>query len=163
MQKTKTSTYKLSLGLGAVAGMRALSAPALLSHFLVKAPKGNLNFSVLHYLQKPAVATGLKLAAGTELAGDKMPNMADRISPPQLLVRALSGAVVGATIAEAHHDSKVTGALLGGLAAVASSYVFYYLRRELGRVSGWPDATFAVLEDTLALSAGAALLKGQPV
>jgi hypothetical protein len=62
--KTKTKTYLRVLGMGTVAGMRSMAAPALLSHFLVKSPAGELNFSRLHYLQMPQVARGLKVAAG---------------------------------------------------------------------------------------------------
>jgi len=158
--KTSQKTYLRALGMGTVAGMRAVVAPALLSHFLVKSPAGELNFSRLHYLQLPKVALGLKLAAGAELIGDKLPNTPDRTIVPQLSFRVLSGAVVGATLALANKQSTITGALIGGAAAAASSYLFCYLRKELVKTSGLPDASIAVLEDTLAVVGGYFIAKG---
>jgi len=158
--KTKTKTYFRVLGMGTVAGMRAVIAPALLSHFLVKSPAGALNFSRLHYLQVPKVALGLKLAAGAELVTDKLPFTPNRIVPMQLTGRVLSGAVVGATLALANKQNQIAGALLGGLAATASTYIFFYLRKELGKTTGLPDASIAVLEDTLAIAGGYRVLQG---
>src|SRR6187551_2823659 len=99
-QKMRTTLQ--ALGLGAVAGMRVFAAPALLSHFLSNDPAGALYNTRLRYLQRPFVATGLKFLAGAELIGDKLPMTGNRISPPQLAARVLSGAVVGATVAGAN-------------------------------------------------------------
>ena len=158
--KTTEKTYLRVLGMGAVAGMRAVYAPALLSHLLVKSPAGALNFSRLHYLQIPKVALGLKLASGAELVGDKLPITPNRTVPSQLGVRIISGAVVGATVALANNQSKIGGALLGGLAAAASTYLFFYLRKNLVQTTGLPDTTFGFLEDTLALAGGYLVAKG---
>ena len=158
--KTKEKTYLRALGMGAVSGMRAVYAPALLSHLLVKSPAGGLNFSRLHYLQVPKVALGLKIAAGAELLGDKMPFTPNRTVPAQLGTRILSGVVVGATVALANNQSKIGGALLGGLAAAASTYLFFYLRKNLVKTTGLPDTTFALLEDALALAGGYQVAKG---
>ncbi|MDB5262004.1 MAG: hypothetical protein JWQ14_1285 [Adhaeribacter sp.] len=158
--KTKTKTYIRVLGMGTVAGMRAMMAPALLSHFLVKSPAGGLNFSRLHYLQVPNVALGLKVAAGAELVGDKLPNIPNRTTAPQLLARVISGAVVGATLALANGQNKTGGALLGGLAAAASTHLFFFLRKEIGQAAGLPDINVAVVEDMVALVSGYQLAKG---
>jgi len=158
--KTKTKTYLRVLGMGTVAGMRAVIAPALLSHFLVKSPAGALNFSRLHYLQLPKVATGLKVAAGAELVVDKLPSTPNRIVPTQLTGRVLSGALVGATLALANKQNQIAGALLGGLAAAASTYLFFFLRKELGQATGLPDTTVGLLEDTLAIAGGYRVLQG---
>ncbi|KAA5544060.1 DUF4126 family protein [Adhaeribacter rhizoryzae] len=158
--KKRTKTYFRIMGMGAVAGMRAAAAPALLSHLLVKSPTGQLNFSPLHYLQVPKVAQGLKIAAGAELLGDKMPFTPNRIEPAQLGARVLSGALAGATLAMANKQSQAVGFLLGGLAAAAATYVFFTVRQKLVQTTGWPDTTIAVLEDTLALAGGYQIAKG---
>jgi uncharacterized membrane protein len=148
-----------AIGLGAIAGMRAMSAPALLSDFLSTSPTHTLDDSPLHYLQNPGLATGLKLLAVAEMLTDKLPNIPDRISAPSLLVRTLSGALVGATISEAHGERKISGALLGGIGAIAASYAFFFLRKKLSQATPLPDTAYALLEDFLVISAGRALLK----
>jgi len=158
--KTKQKTYLRALGMGTVAGMRAMTAPALLSHLLVKSPAGELNFSRLRYLQLPKVALGLKIAAGAEIAGDKLPNVPDRTILPELLTRVASGALVGATLAMANKQNTLTGAVIGGAAAAASSYLFCFLRKKLVSTTDLPDYSFAVLEDALALAGGYQIAKG---
>jgi uncharacterized membrane protein len=67
---------------------------------------------------------------------------------------------VGATLALANNQSKIGGALLGGLAAATSTYLFFYLRKNLVETTGLPDTTFGLLEDSLALSGGYLVAKG---
>jgi uncharacterized membrane protein len=148
-----------ALGLGAVAGMRAVAAPAILSHFLTHDPAGALYNTPLRYLQRPMVATGLKFLAGAELIGDKLPETGDRISAPQLAARVVSGAVVGATVAGANRKPKITGALLGVAGALAASYGFFYLRKKLGQESGIPNVILGLAEDVLMASGGIALME----
>jgi uncharacterized membrane protein len=136
-----------------------MAAPALLSHYLSQSPDPQLSDSPLHYLQNSTLATGMKVLAIAELVTDKLPKTPDRISPPQLLVRALSGALVGATLSEANGERKVIGALLGGLGAVAASYAFFFLRKKLKEATPLPDAAYALMEDFLVVSAGSAILK----
>lgn len=147
-----------ALGLGAVAGMRSVAAPAILSHFLTHDPAGALYNTRLRYLQRPFVATGLKFLAGAELIGDKLPMTPNRISPPQLAARVLSGAVVGATVAGANSKPKMTGALLGVAGALAASYGFFYLRKKLGQESGIPNIILGLAEDVIMASGGIGLM-----
>lgn len=158
-------TIKLSqsgtkaLGLGAVSGMRAMSAPAILSHFLSRSAQSSLHNSPLDYLQGSKLTTVLKVLAVAEVVADKLPAIPDRITPSSLLVRTISGAVVGAASSGVNGRSKVKGALLGGIGAIAASYVFFYLRKKLVQTTGLPDTGIALLEDTLAISLGAAFVK----
>ena len=155
--RKKTATMQ-ALGLGAIAGMRAVAAPALLSHYLANDPAGALYNTPLRYLQRPWVATGLKFLAGAELLGDKLPVTPDRISPPQLVARLLSGAVVGATVAGANERPKVNGALLGIAGALVASFGFYFLRKKIGQESGLPNVALGFLEDAIMASGGIALM-----
>ena len=155
--RKKTATIQ-ALGLGAIAGMRAVAAPALLSHYLANDPAGALYNTPLRYLQRPWVATGLKFLVGAELIGDKLPATGDRIAPPQLAGRVLSGAIVGATVAGANEKSKTTGALLGIFGAVVSSFGFYFLRKKIGQESGLPNYALGLMEDAIMASGGIALM-----
>ncbi|MBC3541623.1 DUF4126 family protein [Rufibacter sediminis] len=159
MQLTPSTTNQKAFALGAIAGMRAMTAPAILSDYLSDSNSLFLDGSRLGYLQKSGVATGMKILAVAELIGDKLPQTPKRIKPIQLAPRVFSGALVGATIAEANGDSKITGGLLGVVGALAGSYAFYHLRKRLRKMTGLPDATFALMEDALALKAGTAIMK----
>jgi uncharacterized membrane protein len=158
--KTKEKTYLRVLGLGTVAGMRAAYAPMLLSHFLVRSPAGALDFSPLRYLQDRKVSIGLKVAAAAEIVVDKLPTTPNRTVPSQLSARVLSGALVGAALALANRQNTATGAVLGGLGAAASAYLFFNLRKSAVQTTGLPDTAVALVEDSLALAGGYRVLQG---
>lgn len=162
MATTHVNPNLKAIGLGMIAGMRSMSAPALTSHFLNKVPAANLAGSSLRFMQKSSVATGLKVLAVTEIIADKLPGTPDRIAPPVLATRALAGALVGLTCNQANGESKWIGALLGAVGAVAASYGFFYLRKNLSQSTNIPDQVWAVLEDALVLAGGIALAKAPP-
>ena len=151
-----------ALGFATLAGMRSLSAPALLTHFLARHPTRNLRFSRLRVLQKPLVATGFKLAAAAEMVLDKLPTAPDRIAPPVLLGRLLSGALVGATWYKARQGSSTRGAVVGGLGAVVATFLSYGLRTGISAQTDTPIALVGVGEDAVVLGSGAALLSSLP-
>ncbi|MBD2767544.1 DUF4126 domain-containing protein [Hymenobacter sp. BT664] len=148
------------LGFATLAGMRSLSAPAFLSHYLVRQPVAGLAGSPLRFLRKPATATALKVLAASEMVADKLPNMPDRIAPPVLLGRLLTGALVGAAWYKSRHGCALTGGLLGGVVAVGATFISYALRTGISARSGVPVALVGVGEDALVLAGGAALLSG---
>lgn len=149
------------LGFATLAGMRSMSAPAFLSHYLARQPHSGLDRSPLRLLQKPATARLLKVLAAGEMVGDKLPNAPDRTAPPVLLGRLLSGALVGAAWYKSRHGSALGGGLLGGVVAVAATFVSYALRTGFSQQSGLPVALVGVGEDALVVGGGAALLRAQ--
>ena len=149
------------VGFATLAGMRSMSAPAFLSHYFSRQPHAGLAGSTLRFMQKPITATALKLMAAGEMAMDKLPTTPDRIAPPVLLGRLLSGALVGAAWYKSRHGNALSGGLLGGLAAVAATFVSYALRMGISEQAGVPVALVGVAEDALVLAGGAALLHGQ--
>ncbi|WP_210488853.1 DUF4126 family protein [Rufibacter aurantiacus] len=153
------TTHQKALAMGAIAGMRAMTAPAILANHLSDSPSLSLAGSKLNYLQKSGVATGMQILAVAEMFGDKFPQVPKRIVPIELLPRVFSGALVGATIAELNGESRVTGGLLGIVGAVASSYAFYFLRKKLGKATKLPDAALALAEDALAVKLGTSILR----
>jgi uncharacterized membrane protein len=157
METNKNNPIWKTLGMGAIAGMRSMTAPAILSTELSNAPSDALKHSPLRYLQHGPVATGLKLMAASELVGDKLPGMPDRISPPILLSRAASGALVGATIFTTHRGKWLKGAAIGATAAVAATYGSFYLRMLLNKYA--PNAFSGALEDAVTLASGVAISK----
>src|SRR4051812_4406680 len=98
MNSSEADVYLRAAGLGAVAGLRAFSAPALLSRQLSRSDRKE---GVTSLLGSPTVATVLGALAVGEIVADKMPWMPNRTDPPGLIARAGSGAFVGATICRA--------------------------------------------------------------
>jgi uncharacterized membrane protein len=149
------------MGFATLAGMRSMSAPAFLSHYLARQPHSGLAGSPLRFLQKPFTAGVLKVLAAGEMMGDKLPNAPNRTDPPVLLGRLLSGTLVGAAWYRSRHGSALGGGVLGGLAAVAATFVSYALRTGISKHAGMPVALVGVGEDAAVLAGGTALLRAQ--
>jgi uncharacterized membrane protein len=158
MTNDLSKTFWQVLGLGIIAGMRSMTAPAVASHYLAKDPSASLEDSPLKFLQSTQVADVLKLVAATEMAGDKIPGVPDRIATGALFGRGLSGALVGAALYKANKGNVAAGALLGSAAAVAGTFGSFYLRKELKHLSGIADPILGVLEDALVVKGGTELL-----
>lgn len=134
--------------------MRALSAPALLSHKLVRTVPTKQPTKPIHYLAQSRVSIALKVLAGAELIGDKVPHGPKRTSPPQFITRISSGATCGAFVSEVEGQSAPLGVLIGGIGAVAGTLLFYNLRTWLDHDLGIPDAVGALAEDALVIGVG---------
>lgn len=140
--------------MGALAGMRSLSAPALLSRALLDKHNNSLTGTPFEFLQHRYVANTLTGLAATELLGDKLPMAPDRTIAPSLLMRAASGAAVGAVVYAGRHKSIAEGAALGTVAAVAATYASFYLRKFLCEKTGIADPIIGALEDALVVASG---------
>ena len=151
-------TARNIIGLGAVAGMRGMSAPAFVAHVISRRDASPLPGTRLGLLGRPAVAALLKLFAAGELVGDKLPFIPSRLDPGPLAGRMASGAVTGATIARLGHRSAGAGALLGAASAVAGAFAAFHARRALGEKTGLPDPLVALGEDALVLAVGSRLV-----
>jgi uncharacterized membrane protein len=160
--KPRGAAFWPALGFAALAGSRATSGPAFLSQYLSQqslAP--GLAGSPLRFLAKPGAATALKFLIAGEFVGDKLPDTPNRIVPQQLVVRAASGALVGATVYKAKGGSALSGALVGVLGTVAATYLTFYLRKGISEKANISTSLIGAGEDALVLGLGAALAKSQ--
>ncbi len=126
--------YLRSLGIGAVAGLRSMTAPAATLR------SGGSSWAPL--------ATAL--AAGECLA-DKLPQAPSRLFPPALIFRILSGGYCGGEIAVRGNASRLGGTALGAAGAVAAAYGGYALRMYLTETLRLPGFPIAALEDGVAV------------
>ncbi|MCC8426118.1 DUF4126 family protein [Mucilaginibacter sp. UR6-11] len=147
------------LSVGALAGMRSASAPAITSYLLSHHKSKTLTKSKLSFLQSNVVASGLKYMALAEFVGDKLPFTPNRIKPVVLVARCLSGALAGAGILKASGGNAFTGALLGGTAAVASTFGSFFLRKATVKATGIIDPVIGAIEDALVVGAGIELAR----
>ena len=140
-------------GLGAMAGMRSMSAPAFLSHRLSR-EDDDAEGPVDEVLSSKASAGTLAAMAVGELVADKLPFMPSRLSPPVLALRLVSGAFAGATLARRHKRSVVGPALVGAAAALVSSFALYSVRRFATQRLRIPNILVGFLEDALVANVG---------
>ena len=150
----RSYTPALAVGIGAVAGLRTLAAPAVLAWAAKRRwiRLGNSPFATIISAQASTRLTDL---AVSELIADKLPFTPSRLKAGPLASRVVSGAVCGATIYGVVERPLVEGAVLGGVGAIAGAFAGYHMRKKLRR--DMPDVGVAVLEDILAIG-GAVLI-----
>ena len=147
-----------ALGLGAISGLRSLSGPAFVSR---AASHGHLDLegTPIAFLGSPRLSTVLILMELGELVGDKLPATPSRTSPPPLLGRAASGALVGAVVFVSESRRATIGAALGSTAAIVAAFAGERLRALAVEKSGLPDPVVALAEDAAVLVVGLRSLK----
>ncbi len=146
------------LGLGAISGLRSLSGPAFVCR---AASHGHLDLesTPLAFLGSPRLSKVLILMELGELVGDKLPATPSRTSPPPLLGRAASGALVGAVVFVSESRRATIGAALGSTAAIVAAFAGERLRALAVEKSGLPDPVVALAEDAAVLVVGLRSLK----
>ncbi len=149
------SVYLLALLIGIVAGLRAMTAPALVS-WAAYLGWINLNGTWLAFLGNAWTHWILTLFALGELVTDQLPSTPSRKVPVQFGTRIVTGGLSGAAIGAG------SGALVGGLLAGIAGAVIGTLggsafRGRLAAAFG-SDRPAAIIEDLVAI--GGALLIG---
>ena len=142
--------FVLAFGIGIVAGLRSLTAPAVVAW---GAHLGwlNLHDSPLAFMgSKPAVAILSLLAIG-ELIADKLPMTSKRTAPAPLIARIVTGGLCGASLLAGVGKSLLAGALLGGIGGVVGAFLGYSVRRRLVNNFHIKDLVVAVSEDAIAI------------
>jgi uncharacterized membrane protein len=145
--------YLLALLIGVVAGLRAMTAPAVVS-WAARLGALDLGGTWLAFLGKPWVPWIFTVLALGELVTDQLPGTPSRTVPISFGVRILTGALSGAAIGAAG-GSWVGGAVVGIAGAVIGTLGGRALRARLATVFD-RDRPAAILEDLVAV--GAALL-----
>lgn len=152
---TDAQVYAGAALVGAIAGMRTMSAPAVVNRIIRSEllKDGQRNF-----LSGRAAASTVTALAAAEAIADKLPFMPKRTQVPSLVARAVSGTLSGAAISSAKKRSVLAGALLGGFGAVAATFGIYHLRRNIHKQLHLPDPLIALVEDSLVAGCGALVL-----
>ncbi len=143
-----------AIGLGAVAGIRSMTPPALLSRAASRGEIEGIEGSPFGFLASPRVANLLTVLALGEISADKLPFSPDRISAPGLAGRLATGALVGAALFSADGRRGASGGAIGALSSLAASYLSYYARTGTQQRFGLPNPAGGILEDMVALSIG---------
>jgi uncharacterized membrane protein len=141
----------LSFGIGVIAGLRSLTAPAVVAW---AAQRGwlNLHGTALSFMGSAATVAIFTILAIVELVADQLPSTPARTKPPGLIARILLGGLSGAAISLAVGQSAAIGACLGAAGGVAGAFVGYQARTGLVRALKVPDIVIALLEDLVAVA-----------
>jgi uncharacterized membrane protein len=147
--------FLLVLLIGAVAGLRALTAPAAVSWaaHIGWLSLGDTPLAFLGYRWTPWVLTALALA---ELVTDQLPSTPSRTVPMQFGARILTGALSGAAIG-APFGSPIVVGIAGIAGAVTGTFVGRAVRAKLADAFR-KDMPAAFIEDAVAILAAVAVV-----
>jgi uncharacterized membrane protein len=148
-------TYFLAFLIGVVAGLRSMTAPAVVSWAarLGWLHLENTSLAFLGFAATPYILTVLAIG---ELIADKLPKTPSRKSPPGFIGRVVTGGLCGAAFG-ATSEAPFGGLLAGVLGAVVGTLGGYEFRARLVRATGGKDLPIALLEDAIAIG-GAVLI-----
>jgi uncharacterized membrane protein len=143
----------LALGIGVVAGLRSLTAPAVVAW--------SAHLGWIHLQESPLAFMGstwaiviFSVLAFVEFVADQLPGAPPRTAAIGLSARIVTGALSGACFAVVAGVTLWTGALLGAVGAIAGAFGGYYARVGMVRALKVPDVVIAVPEDLVAIGLG---------
>jgi len=143
----------VAIGLGAIAGLRSMTAPAVIvwaARFGWIAWHG----SWLGFFGSTWALYLFTVLGVAEVIVDKLPSTPNRTMPGSLVVRALSGGLCGAAICSSADQSIALGAILGAVASIGGAFAGYEARHRL--TAQFPGAAMgiALVEDAIAVGGG---------
>ncbi|HYR16777.1 MAG TPA: DUF4126 family protein [Mycobacterium sp.] len=149
---TQVIVILLALLIGVIAGLRALTAPAVVAWgaFLGWIDvEGKWSQWVAH----PITVAVLTIFLVVELVTDQLPKTPSRKTPPQFVSRIIMGAFAGAVIGSAffHTFSALGGGIIG---AVLGTLGGAEARQRLTAANGGRDRPVAIGEDVIAVGGG---------
>ena len=144
----------LAFIMGIVAGLRALTAPAVVSWAarLGAIDVEHAHWAFMGYRFTPWIFT---LLAAIELVTDQLPSTPSRTVPPQFGARLISGALCGATMGSAG-GMAIVGALTGAVGAIVGTLGGARSRAAMAAGFG-SDRPAALVEDVIAIGAALAI------
>jgi uncharacterized membrane protein len=147
----------LALGIGIVAGLRSLTAPAVVA-WAAHIGWINLHGSPLAFMGSAWAVGIFTVLALVEFVTDQLPSTPSRTAPVGLSARIVTGALTGACLAVAGGAAVWQGALAGALGGIAGAFGGYQARVGLVRTLRVPDFTIAIPEDLVAIGLGLLLV-----
>jgi uncharacterized membrane protein len=145
------AVFGFALGLGFVAGLRSMLAPAAIA-WAVHFGWLDLHAGPFAFMGSKAALIILSLFAIGELIADKLPGIPKRTAIAPLVVRMVTGGVCGACLFVSAQHSLGVGATLGAVGAVLGAFAGYGTRKRLVTNLNLSDFIVALTEDVIAIS-----------
>jgi uncharacterized membrane protein len=156
MTQTHLLALLMALLIGVIAGLRSLTAPAVVS-WAAFLGWINLHGTWASWMGNIITVIILSLLAVGELVNDKLPKTPARTAPPVFAARIIMGAFAGAVIGTVW-GSKWGGLGAGIVGAVLGTLGGYQARSRLVAATGGKDLPIALLEDAVAILGGFAIV-----
>lgn len=147
----------LALSIGVVAGLRSLTAPAVVA-WAAYLGWINLHGSPLAFMGSVWTVAIFTILALVELVADQLPSTPSRTAPVGLSARIVTGALTGACLAIAGDATLWLGALAGVIGGIAGAFAGYHARVGLVGALHAPDFAIAIPEDLIAIGLGLLLV-----
>lgn len=148
-----TLVFFLVFGIGMVAGLRTMTAPAVVS-WAAHLKWLKVEDSALAFMGSIAAVASFTLLAVGELIADQSSKIGKRTAAGPLTGRMIMGGLSGATICAAASQPILLGAVLGGLGGIVGAFAGYGARTGLVKKLGVADVIIAVPEDLVAIGVG---------
>jgi uncharacterized membrane protein len=142
--------FAFALGIGFTAGLRSLTPPAVVA-WAAHLGWLNLTNSPLAFMGSIIAVIIFSLLALFELFVDLQPSTSKRTAPVPLGARIVTGALCGACLYAASHQSLIIGALLGSVGGIIGAFAGYETRKKLVAALNIKDTFIAVLEDLITI------------
>jgi uncharacterized membrane protein len=142
--------FAFAVGIGFVAGLRSLLAPAVVA-WAAHAGWLDLHTTLLGFIGSWGAAIVLSLLATGELIADKTPGIPKRTGAFPLLARIVTGGLCGACLSVSARQSLGMGAILGAVGAVIGAIAGFEARKRLVRRLNVSDIIVALPEDLIAI------------
>jgi uncharacterized membrane protein len=139
-----------AFGIGFVAGLRSLTAPAAVS-WAAHLGWLDLQDSRLAFVGSTLAVVVLTLAALAEYVADKLPTTPKRTLPGPLIGRMVLGGFSGACLTVSPNQSWLPGAIAGAIGGLIGAFVGYEIRKRLVRGLKIKDLFVAIPEDLVAI------------
>src|SRR5581483_738934 len=137
-----------AIGIGIVAGMRSMTAPALVA-WAAYLGWLHLQNSLLAFMGSVAAVIIFTVFALGELVADKLPKTPARTAPVGLIARVITGALSGACVSLSGLTTPWIGAAVGVIGALAGAFAGYNARAALVRGFHVPEYIRTVHEGLL--------------
>jgi uncharacterized membrane protein len=150
---TPTLVLVLAFCIGVIAGLRAMTAPAV-TCWAAHLGWINLTGSHLAWMASIIAVAIFTLAAIGELINDKLPKTPARTQPPSVVIRCVMGGLSGAALAVAGGAGLLIGAVIGIVGALAGTFGGYQARHQIVGGLKIKDLPIALIEDVIAVGGG---------
>jgi uncharacterized membrane protein len=145
--------FLLAFGIGVIAGLRALTAPAVVSwaaclHWI------DVRGTHFAWMGTIAAVVIFTLAALAEIVNDKLPKTGPHTALPSVIVRIIMGGLAGAVMCTAAGVLVWTGVILGAIGALVGTFGGYQVRTKTVKALHSPDFVIALIEDAVAVCGG---------